>query len=372
MNNILPNGTELRDLLSQSFLTTNHINKLLKEKGIITQNSDKNATFPIYMSLLLSPEEFTYLYEKNSEKEEKDKVKTVVIPIDENIDLVDFCVDLNIHEILNEKLTYKPSYEVLGSPNLVINNDEINFDIELKSTSNIKGWSSRESHHSASLNFKKEADKLIVTKTFTSKDSEKVIDFALDNYEQTLSNNNYIKKGKKIHRILFGDFTNENRFSYFYSFAKDFRSTLIFEEITDIDILPDYEDTSVLPETLKDFLNNVNNLSLKGKKLQDHIFITQNENHNFIQLKSIKFKYKLDKLGCDGNCIIEFEFPDKKNMNISEFQFNISNLSIDKKDKEHVTISSISKKINGVLNKHKLDNYEKFKIDEEEKELTPS
>ena len=67
MNNILPNGTELRDLLSNSFLTTAHINKLLKDKGIVTQNSDKNASFPIYMSLLLSPEEFIYLYEKNTE-----------------------------------------------------------------------------------------------------------------------------------------------------------------------------------------------------------------------------------------------------------------------------------------------------------------
>ena len=44
MNNILPNGTELRDLLSNSFLTTAHINKLLKDKGIVTQNSDKNAS----------------------------------------------------------------------------------------------------------------------------------------------------------------------------------------------------------------------------------------------------------------------------------------------------------------------------------------
>ncbi|RBA29085.1 hypothetical protein DPN68_04820 [Flavobacterium tibetense] len=91
---------------------------------------------------------------------------------------------------------------------------------------------------------------------------------------------------------------------------------------------------------------------------------TQKENHQFIQLKSIKFKYRFDKLGCDGTCVIEFEFPDKKNMDISEFQFNISNLSIDKKDKELVTNSVISKKINTVLNKHKLEKYEVFKNQE--------
>lgn len=361
MNNILPNGTELRDLLSQSFLTTSHINMLLKDKGIITQNSDKNSTFPIYMSLLLSPDEFNYLHEKNTEKEEKEKVKTIIIPIDEKIELADFCLDLNIHEILDNKLTYRPPYEVLSNPNLVISNDEINFEINLKSTSNIKGWSSRESFHTASFNIKKDQDKLIVTKTFTSKDSEKVIDFALENYEEKLYTNNFIKKDKKINRILFGDFTNENRFSYFYSFAQDFKNVLEFEEITDINILPDYEDINMLPQAVKDFLNNVNDISLKGKKLQDHIFITQKENHNFIQLKSIKFKYKFDKLGCDGNCVVEFEFPDKKNMNISEFQFNISSLSIDKKDKENVSNSVISKKINISLNKHKIENYYKYK-----------
>jgi hypothetical protein len=364
MNNILPNGTEIRDLLTESFLTTTQINGLLKDKGIITQNSDKNVMFPIYMSLLLSPVEFNYLYEKNMDKEEKEKVKTIVFPINENLELADVCLDLNIHEILIDKLTYRPNYEVLGNPNLVINNDEINFELRLKSTSNIKGWSSRESHHSASFNIKKENDKLIVTKTFTSKDSERVIDFALENYEEKLGANNFIKKDKKVERILFGDFTNENRFAYFYSFAQDFKNVLQFEEITDINILPDYEETSVLPQTLKDFLNNVNDISLKGKKLQDHIFITEKENHNFIQLKSIKFKYKFDKLGYDGNCIVEFEFPDKKNMNISEFQFNISSLSIDRKDKEFVTNSVASKKINSVFNKHKLEKYEIFKTEE--------
>jgi hypothetical protein len=360
MNNILPNGTELRDLLSNSVLTTSHIHRLLRDKGIIAQNSDKNSAFPIYMSLLLSPPEFNYLSEKNSEKEEKEKVTSVIIPIDESIELADFCIDLNIHEILSNKLTYKPTYEVIGSPVLVINNDEIDYEIRLKSTSNIKGWSSRESYTNASLNIKKENDKLIVTKIHTSKDSEKVLNFALDNYEEQLNNIGYTNKGKKINRILFNDFSNENRFSFFYSFAKDFKNVLEFEEITDIDILPDYEDSKELPESLKDFLENVNTLNLKGKKLQGHIFITQKENHNFIQLKSIKFKYKFSKLGCDGNCVIEFEFPDKKNMETSEFQFNISNLSINKEDREKVTLRTITKKINSVLNSHKLDNYELY------------
>ncbi|RVT74442.1 hypothetical protein EOD40_13100 [Flavobacterium sufflavum] len=358
MNNILPNGTELRDLLSNSFLTTTHINRLLKSKGIITQNSDKNASFPIYMSLLLSPDEFNYLNEQNTEKEEKEKVKSVIIPIDGDIDLADLCLDLKIKEILLEKLTYSPNYEVYGTPNMTITNNEINLDVTIKTTSNVKGWSSRESYHKASLNLKKVDDRLIGTKTFTSKDSEKVIDFAIEDYEEKLKEKNYFKRGKEISRILFGNFNNVNRFNFFYSFAQDFKNTMLFEEITDIDILPDSSVSKVLPEKLKEFLNNVNNLSLKGKKLQDHIFITQKENHEFVQLKAIKFKYRFDKLGCDGTCVIEFEFPDKKNMNISEFQLNISNLSIDKHDKEKVTTPTITKKINAILNSHKLKNYE--------------
>lgn len=364
MNNILPNGTELRDLLSNSFLTTTYINRLLQDKGIITQNSDKNASFPIYMSLLLSPQEFIYLYEKNTEKEEKDKVKSVIIPIDENIELADLCLDLNINEILKNSLTYTPNYEIYGTPNMIIDNDEINLDVTIKTISNIKGWSSRESYHTASLNLKKENDKLIGTKTFTSKDSEKVIDFAIGNYEEKLKEKNYFKKDKIISRILFGNFSNVNRFSFFYSFANDFRNIMKFEEITDINILPDNKKSNELPLELKDFLNNVNNLSLKGKKLQDHIFITQKNNHEFIQLKSIKFKYSLDKIGCEGTCVIEFEFPDKKNMDTSEFQFHISSLLIDKKDKELVTNSVITKKINSILNKHKLENFELYKNEE--------
>lgn len=364
MNNILPNGTELRDLLSNSFLTTSYLNKLLQDKGIITQNSDKNASFPIYMSLLLSREEFIYLYERNNEKEEKDKVKSVIIPIDENIDLADLCLDLNIKEILIDKLTYTPNYEIYGTPNMVISNDEINLDITIKKTSNIKGWSSRESYHTASLSLKKENDKLIGTKTFTSKDSEKVIDFAIGNYEEKLKEKNYFKKDKIISRILFGNFSNVNRFKFFYSFANDFKNIMQFDEITDINILPDNKKSNELPLELKDFFNNVNNLSLKGKKLQDHIFITQKDNHDFIQLKSIKFKYSFDKMGCDGTSVIEFEFPDKNNMDTSEFQFHISSLLIDKKDKDLVTNSVITKKINSVLNKYKLEKYELFRTEE--------
>lgn len=364
MNNILPNGTELRDLLSNSFLTPTYINLLLKEKGIITQNSDKNASFPIYMSLLLSPDEFNYLYEKNLEKEEKEKVKSVIIPIDEKVELADLCLDMNIKEILSQNLTYAPNYEVIGVPNMIINKDEINFDIIIKTTSNIKGWSSRESYHTASLNLKKENDRLIGTKTFTSKDSERVIDFAIGDYEEKLKEKNYFKKDRKVSRILFSNFNNINRFNFFYSFANNFKSIMTFEEITDISILPDNNRLNDLPTDLKDFLNNVNDLSLKGKKLQDHIFITQKENHDYIQLKSIKFKYKFDKIGCDGMCVIEFEFPDKTNMDNSEFQFNVSNLSINKKDRELVTSSSITKKINTALNKHKLENFELYKIDE--------
>ncbi|MCH4829159.1 hypothetical protein [Flavobacterium columnare] len=365
MNDILPNGTEIRDLLSNSFLTTTHINKLLKEKRIITQNTDKNTSFPIYMSLLLSPNEFNYLYEKNSDKEEKEKIKSVLIPIDENIELADLCLDLNIKEILNENLTYTPNYEIIGVPYMVIDKDEINLDIVIKTTSNIKGWSSRESFHKASLSLKKENDRLIGTKTFTSKDSEKVIDFAIGNYEDKLKEKKYFKKDKKISRILFKNFDNVTRFNFIYSFANDFKNIMTFDEITDISILPDDSKIDDIPTELKEFLNNVNDLNLKGKKLQDHVFITQIENRKFIQLKSIKLKYKFDKIGCDGNCVIEFEFPEKTNMESSEFQFNISNLSISKKDKELISNSSITKKINTALNKHKLEKFEDYRFKEE-------
>ena len=365
MNNILPNGTELRDLLSNSFLTNSHINKLLREKGIITQNSDKNATFPIYMSLLLSPNEFNYLYEKNTEKEEKKKITNAIIPIDENIPLVDLCLELNIHDILDKKLTYKPNFEVVGNPSLTINDDEINLDLQIKSTSNIKGWSSRESLHNASLNLKKDNDRLIVTKTFTSKDSEKVLTFALENYEEKLASNKYLKKDVKVSRVLFNDFSNENRIAYFYSFTRDFKNIMTFEEITDIDVLPDYNDTSKVSDSLKNFLDNVDNINLKGKELQKHIFMTEKENHEFIKLRAIKFKYNFDKLGCEGSCIVEFEFPDKRNMDTSEFQFNIANLNISKHDRDKVSHSSITKKISGVLIKHKLENYDAYKLKEE-------
>ena len=247
---------------------------------------------------------------------------------------------------------------------MVISEDEIKLDVTIKTTSNIKGWSSRESFHSASLSLKKENDKLIGTKTFTSKDSEKVIDFAIGNYEEKLKDKNYFKKDKKISRILFSNFNNSTRFNFFYSFANNFKNIMNFEEITDISILPDDTKLKDLPIELKDFLNNVNDLSLKGKKLQDHIFITQTEHREFIQLKSIKFKYKFDKLGCDGSCVIEFEFPEKAAMENSEFQFNISNLSISKKDKELVSSTLIAKKINTALNKHKLENFEVYKNEE--------
>lgn len=364
MNNILPNGTELRDLLTNSFLTTTHLNNLLKTKGIITQNKDRNASIPIYMSLILSPIEFESLNEKNNVKEEKEKSKLITIPINGDVELGDLCLDLNIHDIIKDNLTYAPNYEIIGNPIMSVDDDEINLEIIIKSISNIRGWANRESFHNASISLKKDNDKLIGTKKFTSKDSEKVIDFAISSYEQKLKDHNYLKNDKKISKILFNNFTNINRFKYFYSFTQDFKNVMTFEEITDIDIIPDTESIDSLSNELKNLLNNVNNLSLKGKKLQEHLFITEKSNHEFIQLKAIKLKYKFDKIGCDGSCIIEFEFPEKSNMDLSEFQFNISNLSIGKKEKELINSSLLSKKIKETLYKHQLDKFEEFKIED--------
>ncbi|MFD0700305.1 MULTISPECIES: hypothetical protein [Myroides] len=369
MNNILPFGNELKDLLSESYITEAFLSKILREKGIIVQNNDKNSSFPILMSLLLSPNEFRLLQERNEEKEQKDKVKTTLYPIIEGVPLVDVCFDLDIHKILDDKLTYTPNYEIIGVPAYAYDKKEkeINVEVIIKTTSNTKGWSSRESNHTASLNIKNNNNNLTVTKKFTSRESEDVIDLILDDFKEKLENNKFLNKDKNIERILFNCFDNINRVAYFYSFTKISSRTLEFIEVTDIHILPDTDlpddtEEEKIQTSIQEFLNNVNNLSLRGKKLQDHIVIEKEENHAFIQLKSLKLKYKIIKAGYEGTCVIEFEFPGTRNLKNSEFQFNISKIVLTGKDKHNVNKYELIKTINSVLNNHKLEQFEKLKL----------
>ncbi|MEK5258680.1 hypothetical protein MKY75_05520 [Paenibacillus sp. FSL L8-0663] len=65
LNDYLPHGTMLRDLLRDSQVTEGDVKEILRNRGIYIQGSDKSLTIPILMTCLLNSSEFNLLRNKH-------------------------------------------------------------------------------------------------------------------------------------------------------------------------------------------------------------------------------------------------------------------------------------------------------------------
>jgi hypothetical protein len=74
-------------------------------------------------------------------------------------------------------------------------------------------------------------------------------------------------------RILFKDFTNEQRVKFFLSLTGANNSNVLeFQDVVDFDICPDQE-AGELPDEIKWMEQKVEELKLKGKNLHETVFI---------------------------------------------------------------------------------------------------
>lgn len=367
-NSFLPYGENLRVLIAHSDLSISNHKNILNSKGIFLGNYDKNRTVPELMNILLDPSEFSELTEMQSEKEDKVKYRTLKLPWDSNVALLKAIPEnFNLNKLVKDSFDYVPTYTVIGNPQFRKVKGEkgkIKLDFQIERENPTKGWDERISVHEGSLTLEKNSKgdlHLITTKTHTAKETNDLGEIVLKSLKDHFKKESYVKKEEDFERILFNHFTNKNRIKFLFGFTGNFNRSLIFKKLTDLSVSPDPKETP--HEDLKDLLDGINQLRIKGKSLQSHVLISQQDYHEKIVFSSILIKYDFKMSEGNGNCSVEYvfsEYEDQQDVN-SEFQFLVQSINVDQPFRQFANKNKIRENVNKILEAEKISLYEKYK-----------
>ncbi|MBB1140901.1 hypothetical protein [Myroides sp. WP-1] len=362
---LLPQGDYIRQLLIKSNVTNSNINSLLRDKGVFLGQNQKNNSIPLIMKSIVSPKDFLELYETQKTKEEAVKYRTSSIKCSTNFDFTDiFDNSINLNQLIKEKHTYRPNYTIIGNPCFYFEDEATAiFEYQIERENLLNDWTNNKTYHNGAITLRKISDsdiQISVQQDFTSKETFEVNNIMLSVLKERLFNKSIIKSQEDIITVKFKDFDNSSRIRFFYSFTQDFNIFLKFKSITDIDLYLDENEES--HDDVKMFLDEIDNLKLNGKGLQNHVLINNEKYYSKLIFGSVKYRYKLNFNGVEGQVIINFGFPDyvKSKEISSDFQISID-LLLGKQDRNHKNENIIRKKLLELFEMKKIESYTKYK-----------
>lgn len=360
---ILPFGETLRSFTEQSFITKGDLRTCLRDRGVFTYRTDKQDTIPILMSCLLSPREFDFLRECQNTKEDNPKTSTRSIICNKDAkDLIEVIPpDLNINNLISGTFT---NYQVVGSPNFVLNGNDpnnvvLNFEIERKDMS--KSWATTNSKFKGSINLAKKDDKLTVTMTHTANETKDLNKKLVKHIATHLKDSNFVSKNAEIEKIQFAKFTNEKRIEFFLSLTNKVKSDVLeFIDIVDLEFCPD--NNISLPKEIKWMEDKINNLKLNGETLHETFFVKEKDFHKSIQLYSVDSKFNFQTSDAKGQCIISYSFPNFQRTHSPniELEVNVVKIIFDSECR-HINKNNTREVILQNINKAKMVLFELYK-----------
>jgi hypothetical protein len=222
INRFLPFGDSLRDILQHDSIKDKERRQLLRMKGVFVNNYDEESTFPILITSLLSPNEFEFLKERLQEKEDREKPIARTLDWESNKPLISAIpANFNIQEIIKTKF---PRYSVIGDPNfkMIDNNpDKIALDFKCETTNYSKPWFRGKNEFKAQITLEKDKNKKVQLQIiYTSTETLDVAEKVSKSLEKHFKANSYMNPQKEIQRILFKNFTNEERILFFLSMTE--------------------------------------------------------------------------------------------------------------------------------------------------------
>jgi hypothetical protein len=324
---ILPYGEQLRSLLSNSLISPSELKSLLRDKGIFVCDPVKENTIPILTSMLLSPEEFDILKEKQKTKEDKEKRHSSKFKTEQQVTIEKLksalkSIDLNDmdkQKIKNYKYkTSKVNYEINKENNELV----LNYEIERYQRN--KSWDEQTNFFKGCviLDCNGKELEIIAKNISTSKETLEINQMIINHTKSKLIENKIISKTAKEEKILMNDMTNKEVLKFLLSFTDNTKLTDIkFIDIISIDI--EIDDTITLPEE-----NKIQKLKLDGKKIEDIEILTDDTNHKYLKCWGIVAEFKYDNLEAKGSSVVEFKF---NTSNKGEFFIQIGKSKFDKK-----------------------------------------
>lgn len=366
LNDYLPHGTMLRDLLRDSQVTEGDIKELLRNRGIYIQDSDKTLTIPILMTCLLSSSEFNLLRDKHIKREDFLKHRTIVLELDSD--------KHTLHTLIGKPNITEPQnvhYKLLSDPKFLIREagKAMVFDYKIEKTNRSRDWSSHNTIHNGAILIRQKGSKVHITSQFTTKEIKDYNDKLVKEIEHKFKDSGHLRKDNPIVRITSGNFSNIERIKFLLSFTNGSSDGLLqFLQIPYVSFGPDR--SKQLPEEMRWMQDRVHALMIRGEKktsLHDLEFISKSEYQDYVILESVDANFSMEHKGRKFFCSLNFGFHKylKTLDAATEFEVHISNLSVYSHDGKKVSLSNREQRESEVLildkfDSMKLDNYERI------------
>jgi len=346
--------------------------QLLRLKGVFVNRTDEESTFPILITSLLSPVEFEFLKVNLQAKEDREKTSTRTLDWESDKTLISAIPDnLNLQELI--KTTF-PKYTVIGTPNFQMiekNPDHIALNFKCETTNYSKAWYRGKNEFKGQVQLLKivKDKKVQLQIVHTSPETSEIAEKVTKSLERHFKEKNYMNPKKEIHRILYKDFTNEERISFFLSLTEG-NDTFSFDKATVLDIGPDPDEN--LPSELS-WLESakVHELNINGEVLHNIQFLKDKTLHKFMELTEMEILYNFSMSSAEGNCKVRIGFFNYFPKRIGNIELIVDIVKINPKDEyKYIPSSSIRTQLLKEFEKFKMEKYELFKIQNLYKQYT--
>lgn len=375
INRFLPFGESLRVILQHDSIKDKERRQLLRMKGVFVNNTDEDSTFPILITSLLSPHEFEFLKERLQAKEDREKIITRTLDWESDKTLISAIPNnFNVQEVIK---TNFPKYKVIGSPNfkMIDNNpDRIILDFKCETTNYSKAWFRGKNEFIGHIAFEKVKTKdnkvqlqIVHTSPETTDVAEKITKYLEKHFKQ----NYFMNPQKEIKRILYKDFTNEERIQFFLSMTEG-NDVFDFSKVTFMDIGPDPNEN--LPSDINWLeLAKVRELNINGEVLHNIPFLRDKSLHKYMELADMEIIYNFSLPSVEGNCKIKFGFNNYFKNRIGNIELVGDIVKVNTKDEYfNVPIASIRSQLFKEFEKFKIEKHEWCKLQNISKQYTPT
>lgn len=368
IDQLLPFGEQLRSFMAQSFVGKSDLKNVLRRRGVFTSDQEKDTTIPILSSTILSPQEFDYLRECQSTKEDNPKVITQTIEWQTENSLLDSVPEnMDVNSILN--LDYA-NYKVVGSPGffpVAKNPDCIKMEFSVEREDMSKNWATNKSTFSGSVELKRVKEgkdvKLIVT--HTANETRQVASKVSSELVKHFKDKGCIDPSKSVEKILFSRFSNPMRITYLLSLTENCNSHVLdFLDVVDIELSPDKD--IPLPQSIDWMKQKIRDLRLNGNDLHKTFFMSDRSYHEALNFHRVDSKFKFDVKGATGTCVMSIGFPEygrHKDVN-AEMEVAIKTMSFDVPPKK-ISRSDIKQILLREIEDQKIANFRKYGLKSE-------
>ena len=329
INKIVPFGEFLRGFINQRYITVSDLSNVLRDRGIFVFNNEKDVIAPLMQTLLLSPSEFDKVRYSFSEKEDNEKKfsREIIWNTGAQIFSPEF-LPVSLEDFIKRRLpTCKLNHPVSftkqdNNPNHII----ATFKIERHDMN--KSWYEQTNIFHGSIEFINNNGKGHVRITHTAPETKELAEEILKIQVNRYKEKGMIPQTAVPKKILFSEFTNENRFVFFYRLTNHLENEVFsYNDIKDISIKP--EENSVLPEGIS-WMNRMKKIIISGESLDKTFFMKEKTYHASLILWSIEAVFSFDYKGEKGVVTICLGFPDySKNGSNAEFEIEINSLNCD-------------------------------------------